>query len=1063
MMRKLLVLDDEVLILRSLKHLFEEDYEVFTTNDAETALESARQHDIAIILCDERMPGMSGHEFLRNVKDFSKATRIMMSGHANMSALTDAVNCGRIFAFVAKPWEPLQLRALVSAAAVHFDSVQEVDRERGLLRALMENIPDLIYFKDCQSRFTRVNEAHARNLGAQNSEECIGKSNADYFESEDAESWRLLEEEIVRSGIPLVDRIERPRGGGEWWSTTNVPMFDRRGTISGIAGISRNITALKRTEEKLRDENERNHMILETANDAFIAMDADGSITAWNPQAELTFGWTAAEAMGRHYSNSVVGRVSSGEHALGIEHFLGSGQGSRSNRVIELVALHRDGHEFPAEATFWPIRVEGVCTYNAFVRDISERRQSEEARKKEAKLTQLLQSVTVAANRSSTIGQAAKFCLDRICSYTGWPVGHLYLRSNSASEELVSTPFWHIEENCRIDAFLEASEVCRLTPETGFPGSVLTSGMPEWIVDLADRDRFFTRADAATQAGLRSGFAFPVFVEEELIGVLEYFSFLTVQPDEGLLATMAHIGIQLGQVIVRQRAEEELQRTKASAESANRAKSEFLTTVSHEIRTPLNAILGMAELLSETALVEEQRSYVHICQRAGENLLDLVNDILDFAKVESGPFELELVEFSLSELSQEIIEMMSSRASDRRLQLMLEILPDVPLRLIGDPNRLRQILTNLIGNALKFTVRGSVTVRVEVDPGGTAGWLRFNIIDTGIGIAENKIEMIFDRFTQADSATTRKYGGTGLGLAISKGLAEMMGGRIGCISEEGKGSTFFLSAPFGIRNAVAIETSTESASTAIPAIAPTEGQSATRVLIVEDSEFNVVLIKGYLKGPDFEVDVAENGKIGVERVIAIRPHLVIMDLQMPEMDGFEATRRIRDWEAMNNVHPTPILALTAHAAEEAIGRSLEAGCSEHLTKPVKKATLLQAISRHLRGKLRIIPPKDVESLVPMYLESVRCEMEDILAAVDSKDCEIASQAGHRLKGTGEGFGFLEISRSGAALELAASAANETEIRTQILVLGAYLDRLEIVDSLDLTSNQSPRQTCTRKM
>src|SRR5579862_4959338 len=297
---KLLVLDDEQLILRSLVRLFENDYEMFTTSDAGTALQLAHEHDIAVILCDERMPGISGHEFLKRVREVSKASRVMMSGYADMSSLTEAVNSGQIFAFIAKPWEPLKLEAQVAAAVVHFKLVQEVEQERGLLRALMENIPDLIYFKDRQSRFTRVNQAHARNLGEKDAADCIGKSNADYFDEEDARRWRECEEEIVKSGRPQVDRIEQhghPREGRLWWSTTQVPMFDHNGQVSGIAGISRNITALKTGEERLREQSEHNRMIIHTAKDAFLGMDADGSITAWNPQAELTFGWSAQEVL----------------------------------------------------------------------------------------------------------------------------------------------------------------------------------------------------------------------------------------------------------------------------------------------------------------------------------------------------------------------------------------------------------------------------------------------------------------------------------------------------------------------------------------------------------------------------------------------------------------------------------------------------------------------------------------------------------------------------------------------------------------------------------------------
>jgi signal transduction histidine kinase/CheY-like chemotaxis protein len=533
-------------------------------------------------------------------------------------------------------------------------------------------------------------------------------------------------------------------------------------------------------------------------------------------------------------------------------------------------------------------------------------------------------------------------------------------------------------------------------------------------------------------------------VNDKLMGVLEFFSYQTVQPDEGLLTILGHIGSQLAQVIIRQRAEQDLQSAKASAESANNAKSDFLTTMSHEMRTPMNAILGMADLLSETSLSEEQRDYVGIFQKAGASLLDLINNILDLSKVESGHVELESTGFDLTALLKKIIELMLSRAQTRDLELHLEILPGVQRGLIGDPIRLRQILINLVGNALKFTEQGSVTLRVEPEPGGAAGCLRFSVVDTGIGIPADKIEMIFGRFNQADSSTTRKYGGTGLGLAISKGLVELMGGRIGCTSEIGKGSTFFFSATFAIPEEPEISGLVNPDMIALPPAEPPRQQPGYRILIAEDSENNLALMKAYLKGGGFELDFAENGQIAVEKAISGNPHLVLMDLQMPVMDGLEATRAIRQWEAETHARPMPIIALTAHAAGEGAGRSAEAGCTAHLTKPIKKATLLEAISLHIVGKIRVTPPEGVEDLIPTYLAKVRRDMNEILAGGDSKDCQLARRVGHQFKGEGESFGFPEITRTGAAVERAALAADEAEIRSQILALSIYLDRVEIV-------------------
>jgi CheY-like chemotaxis protein len=389
--------------------------------------------------------------------------------------------------------------------------------------------------------------------------------------------------------------------------------------------------------------------------------------------------------------------------------------------------------------------------------------------------------------------------------------------------------------------------------------------------------------------------------------------------------------------------------------------------------------------------------------------------------------------------------MMLSRAHDRSLHLILDVRPGAPLIVTGDPKRLRQILTNLVGNALKFTERGSVTLRVEPEPeGDDPDWLRFSVADTGIGIAADKAEMIFERFTQADSSTTRKYGGTGLGLAISKGLTELMGGRIGCVSELGKGSTFYFTVPFEIRKETESLELAEPLETQVSPAGLAKRTGLSRILVAEDSEYNVALLTAYLKGGDFEIDFAENGKIAIEKVMCGNFNLVLMDLQMPVMDGLEATRAIREWEAKSHATAIPILALTAHAAGDGASNSLDAGCTEHLTKPIRKATLLAAISRHIGAKIRIAPPEGIEGLVPNYLVSVRRDLANMLAAINAKDCKIAVTLGHQLKGTGQGYGFPEITRTGATIELAAIAGDEETIRDQILVLAAYLDRVEVV-------------------
>ena len=792
-------------------------------------------------------------------------------------------------------------------------------------------------------------------------------------------------------------------------------------------------TGRELAEEMLRQQYEHNRMILQTAKDAFIGMDSGGAVTVWNPQAEATFGWTAAEIVGRNFYNTVIAPVHHQGNVDGAQHFLSAALEAQFNRSIELVSMNRHGREVPIEATVWAVSVGGVRSFNAFVRDISERRRAEEATKKEARLAQLLQSVTVAANRSSNMAHTAQTCLRLICSHTGWAVGHVYLWADNASEETASAEFWHIE-GAGFTALREASNYCAVSLTTGLPGAVLASRRAEWIVNIADEELSSARARAASEAGLKSAFGFPVFVQQNIIAVLEFFSPQAVPPDQELLTMMEHIGTQLGQVVIRQRAEEHLQRAKALAESANRAKSEFLTTMSHEMRTPMNAILGMADLLSESSLPEEQQNYVQVFRKAGASLLHLINDILDLSKVESGHLELESIGFDLRALLEKVIELMALRAKDRGLQLALEVLPGVPSGVVGDPNRLRQIIVNLVGNALKFTERGSVILRVAPDPAG-AGWLRFDVIDTGIGIAADKTEFLFDRFTQGDSSTTRKYGGTGLGLAISKGLVELMGGRIGCTSQIGKGSTFFLIVPFEFRTHKANLENLEPVATVAPPVIFPGSQRSARILIVEDSEFNLTLVKAYLKNSGYELDFAENGRIGVEKTKSWNPDLVLMDLLMPVMDGLEATRAIRLWEAETHARPTPILALTAHATGEGPGGSLEAGCNEHLNKPIKKATLLAAISRHLGGTNSAPPPRKIAALslpasrtmnmeqlteqmdgdaglfrkmASLFLAETPKKMEGIRVAVESGDAASLFKLSHALKGSAANF-FAEPS------------------------------------------------------
>ncbi len=827
----------------------------------------------------------------------------------------------------------------------------ELHKKTALLENLLNSIPDLIFYKDEAGVYLGCNPEFVRFVGRPR-EEIVGRTDYELFPAETAAFFREQDQ--------LMIQYKKPRHNDEWvkypdesevlLDTLKAPLVDASGETVGVLGISRDITDRKKVEESLAKSREQYMLAVNGSNDGIWDWDIKDNNLFLSPKWKEMIGYEDHELPNELATFTDRMHPDDFERfKLYIDEYV---KGNIEVFSIEFRFQHRNGEYlwFQArgkvlrDANGVPYRMAGSHT------NITERKQSEERMARREAFERMLMELSgefVSINASDmdaafmkALEQIGVFC-NSISSY----VFIIDKKENTAS----ITHEW-----CAPGVAPHKAHYQNL-PLNAFPAWMERMNALEtiYIPDVDELpDTWRAERELLRQFNVHSIVAMPMESERQLLG---FVGFESAQRDHiwreeeiHLLCVFADL---LSNAFQRKGFEERLLETNRSleaaiaranelatkAEVANVAKSQFLANMSHEIRTPMNGIIGMTGLLLDTKLDAEQRHFAEVIRSSGDNLLELINDILDFSKIEAGRLELEILDFDLRAVMDELAELLALRAMEKNLEFVCGIDPEAPTLLKGDPGRLRQVLINLAGNAVKFTSQGEVSVQVsalaETEREVT---LRFEVCDTGIGISADKMELLFSAFQQVDASMTRKFGGTGLGLAISKRLVEMMGGEIGVTSGEGKGSIFWFM--------ITYKKSSENERLKAPGkIAALHGQ---HMLIVDDNATNRLLLRRTLESWGVRLAEADSGEMALRRLRdSARSgdpfHMAILDMQMPVMDGESLARAIL---SEPEIKTTILVLMSSFGDRGEAARMKRSGFSAYLVKPVKQAELYTCLA-----------------------------------------------------------------------------------------------------------------------
>ncbi|MCP4353003.1 MAG: response regulator [Desulfobacterales bacterium] len=1051
---KILIVDDKPENLRLLAGILKEKgYTVRQLRNGDMVMSSVLIAPPDLILLDIVMPETDGYEVCRQLKAKEHTRDIPV---IFISALNDAANKMKAFSvggidYITKPFQEEEVLARVKTHLAlknmqkrleekNFQLQEEIDERkraeeklRKLSRAVEQSASSIV-ITDVDGIIEYVNPAFSETTGY-SYEEAIGNSlHILKSDKHPPDFYREIRQTLSSGNVWQGEVINRRKSGELYWESAIVsPVKDQEGKITHYLATKDDITGRKQTEEKLLESEKKYRELVMSANSIILRVTPQWNVKFLNDFAQRFFGYSKDEILGKNIAGMIVPETESTGRNLMV--------------MLEDIVLHPEKYLYYENENIckngnrvwvaWSNKaikdkhgrtVELLCIGN----DITEKKKNEQALKKAneelkvrvdelSMLNRISRTVTMTSDLHVALGNVIRE-IGQLLNAKGANIALL----DSTGLKLIIFAFFSTIET-------EASLVNLELPHLPVTDQIIAEKKSIVIPDAQNSPLLEPVRDLLINRGVQSAMIVPLKAPGKIIGAI---NISIAQKDRVFMPSEVRlvetIAGQIAGLIESARLFEEAEKARQVAEEANKAKSRFLANMSHEIRTPMNSVLGFLELvLEDSELAEIHRKSIKTAYNSARSLLTLLNDILDVSKLESGKLTLEKRPFNLPHLMQDILKVFEIRCRKKRLTLALNMDPKLSSCYIGDPDRLKQILINLVGNAVKFTGKGGITLTVE--PSDQENILKFTVRDTGIGIPPDRLGHIFEPFVQADTSTSRRFGGTGLGITISRQLTQLMGGDIRVKSEEEKGSEFEFTVCMESSDTIPADFSGEQELKGF--------RRCFKILVTEDIEENIFLAKTRLEQKGHTVIEARNGLEAVEAFKREPPDIILMDIQMPVMDGLEASRRIREIEKSGDselqIKPAvPIIALTASIMKEEQAKCLQAGMDEIVGKPVdfeklfetmeKSVSKDQVVSTEMMSdelKKNRTPFNHRSSLTDQYCREIdfrkglkiwqdeavyrkvlqkfprnyKCAAERILEHLKNKDVERAYQIIHELK------------------------------------------------------------------